>query len=703
MTTNTLSISNLLVGTIGVGLPNVRALAINKRDQSSSTLVEGKPPTKARRDREVGNTRVKHKNRLDDEPKGEFSHTFREEITSEVLQKAQNGRNVPQQIQIPNAAGQPSLILPLIDQWSLKDGRGPDVIIKKIELKSGLEHAQLYNNLSKDKSLLGIGKTTHPQNTEPIPIVNSRQIGLKEIPSKTSQIPFSTKIPPKQDESADRVQMPEGGPFAAKSFVNKQNGEGFVLQPLIRSHHGITVADAKLEDEHISNALDSRQTPTLSGEELKLQAVVARNGITSVSKEATIVSSFNTSGIQKIPPSNIEELTPRASVDTHSRVTSISEKDVIVSASTASGSQKAPQFIVEKLSPRSLIGADSEITHVIQKPAIAVKSVISSSQKVYEQNPDLSLVKGKPSELQLQPVGVVLRKSNLTAEQGVDNKTNPAQRDQVPPESSTEDRATAVRPRRPGTPQLSGSLADDMTEKGPDSSSNPGYQHLHRVQFQVSTGPIKGRDGSVSGNNNAGSSFGQILSGNNAATYIEDPISNFPEAVKTGNLQVKDLPNNESTSITKQVLESIQSSSSQQAETQQITIRLHPPELGKVFIKFEEQENQVIGLVEVSKAQTRYEVEQALPQIIQNLAGYGIQIKRLEVMLTDQNEQHYYGDESLQDGLFQQHHDLPEWDNPDSPGTLRDNDIGIVGNDRSYKDGVEPHVQITDTSINILI
>jgi hypothetical protein len=703
MATNTLSISNLLANTIGVGLPNVEPLVINKRDQSSSTLVEGKLPAKARRDRVVGNTQVKHKNRLNDEPTGEFGHTFRKEITSEIPKKGGNGRNELKRNQIPVAVGQPSVILPLIAQWSLKDGHGPDVIIKKIELKSGLEHAQSYNNLSIDKSLLGIGKTTHPQNTEPIPIVNSKQTVLKEIPSKTSQIPLSAGIQPNKDESADGMQTLEGRPFAAKGVVNRQNSEGFVHQPLVRSHHGITTTNGKPEDVLISKTLDSRQTPTLSGEELKHQAVVANSGITSVGGKAAIVSPFSASGSQKTLPFIIEEFTPQTFVDTHSRITSISEKDVTFSTSTASGSQKAPPFIVEELAPKALIGVDSEVTHVIQKPAIAVKSVVSNSQKVYEQNSDLSLVKGKPSELQPQSVGVVLRKSQLTAEQGVDNKTNPAQRDQILPESSTDDKATAVRPGRPGTPQLSEPLPDVLTEKGPDSSSNLDYQHLHRVQLQVSNGTIKGRDGSVSGNNNAVLGFGQILSGSNAATYIEEPISIFPEAVKTGNLPVKDLPNNVSASITKQILESIQSSSSQKAEIQQITIRFHPPELGKVFIKFEEQENQLTGLVEVSKAETRYEVEQALPQIVQNLAACGIQIKRLEVVLTDQNEQHSYGDESLQDGLFQQHHDLLKGNNPDTHETLGDNDISIVRNNSSYKDGFEPHVQITDTSINILI
>ena len=621
MTTNMLAISNMLAGTIGAGPSHAEPLAIKKRNQSSSTSIEDKPLTKARKNETVDNTHVKHKNRINDEPTNEFSHTFRKEITSEVSQKAKNSRNTIKQNLIPNAAGQPSVIQPLIAQWFLRTGNGPEGIVNKVELKSEPEHAQLFNNLSKDKSLLRAGKTAKPQNSEPIPIVNSKQIGLKEIPPKTSQIPLSTEIPSSKNENANRMQMPEGRPLPTRSPDNEQNGEGLALQPLIRAHHGITTANKKPEEVPVSNTFGSQQITFLSGEGLK---------------------------------------------------------------------------------PQVLVNAVGEMISFIKKPIIAGKSVVPVGRKVPLSNPNIPLVQGKPSGLQPQPVGIGLRKSPLTAEEGVENRTHPAQQGQILPEASTDDKATAVQSRRSGTPQFTEPLADDMTEQGQNSSGNMAYQHLRRAQLQVSAGPIKGRNSSVS-NNSAESGFEQILSGNNAAAYVEEQTSAFSEVVKTDNLPTQVLLSDVSASITEQILESIQSSSSQQAGTQQITIRLNPPELGKVLIKFEEQENKIIGLLEVSKAQTRYEVEQALPQIIQNLSDSGIQIKRLEVMLTDQNGQQSYGDESLQDGLLQQHHDLPGESNPDSPGTLSTNHLGIVGNNSSYQDGLGPQMQITDNSINILI
>ncbi len=376
--------------------------------------------------------------------------------------------------------------------------------------------------------------------------------------------------------------------------------------------------------------------------------------------------------------------TLRPPIRAYHRMTTADGKPEDAPVSNTFGSQQKPALTGEGLKHQVLVDASGEISNVIQKP-VAGKPGVSVAQKKPLSNPDIPPVKGKPYDLRFQAVRIEPEKSPLIAENTVANKT------------------AASQPIRTRIQQFSGPPGKDVTEQGPNSPGNLADQHLRQVQLQVSAVPIKGRTGSVSNNSNAESGFEQILSGNNAATYIEEQTSIFPEAVKTDDLPTQTSPSGVSASITEQILESIQSSSTQQAGTQQITIRLHPPELGKVFIKFEEQENQLTGLVEVSKAQTRYEVEQALPQIVQNLADCGIQIKRLEVMLTDQNQQNSYGDELLQDGLFQQHHDLPEWDNPDQPGTIDANEPGIFENSISYQDSVEAQMQITDNSINMLI
>jgi flagellar hook-length control protein FliK len=391
-----------------------------------------------------------------------------------------------------------------------------------------------------------------------------------------------------------------------------------------------------------------------------------------------------------------------ANIRAQNRITTANGKPEAVPVSNAFGSQKTPPLVDKGLPPQVLVDNDSELTGVSKQPAIAGKSVVPDSQKVPEQNPNLPLVQDKPSGLQPKAVGIGLRKFPLTAEEGVDNRTNPAQQGQILPDALTDDKATAVQPRRPGTPQLTELLADDGIKQGDNFPGKPASQELRHPQLQVSTGQIKGR-GSSASNNNSDSGFEQILSGNNAAAYIEEQSSAIPNTVTTDNLPAQTSSSDVSASITEQILESINSPSSQQAGTQQITVRLNPPELGKVFIKFEEQDNQITGLLEISKVQTRYEVERALPQIIQNLADSGIQVRRLEVMLTNQNEQQSYRDELLQDSSFQQYHDLPERGNPDNHDTVATNESDIFGHDGSYWGNLEPQMQITDNSINILI
>jgi hypothetical protein len=358
----------------------------------------------------------------------------------------------------------------------------------------------------------------------------------------------------------------------------------------------------------------------------------------------------------------------KALVDVNNNIITVSEKPAVVPTSNALGSQKTRPLTVEGLTPKALVDTDSGITTASNKPAIlADMQVIPDGRKVPEPNPSLPLVHNKASGRQPLPVRIDLDKSPLIAENVVENKDSAGQ------------------PGQPGTQQLSESLADDFTGKGDNFTGKSVSQKLHNPQLQVSTGQIKGRGNSAS-NNNSDSGFEQILSGNNTATYFEKQSSPFPDTVMTDNQPTQASPSDVSASITKQILESIHSPSYQQSGTQQITIRLNPPELGKVFIKFEEQENQIIGLLEVSKAQTRYEVEQ-----------------RLEVALTDQGEQQPYRDESLQDGTFQQHHEFSQESNPDNHGVIGTNESVISRNNDNYQESLETDIHITDNSINILI
>ena len=89
--------------------------------------------------------------------------------------------------------------------------------------------------------------------------------------------------------------------------------------------------------------------------------------------------------------------------------------------------------------------------------------------------------------------------------------------------------------------------------------------------------------------------------------------------------------------IREQIEESIQSTL--QAGERQVVVRLNPPELGRVIIKFQERAGEIIGIFEVSKPETRVEIQQLLPEIIRDLADSGVQIKRVDVVMTNEQQQ----------------------------------------------------------------
>lgn len=202
-------------------------------------------------------------------------------------------------------------------------------------------------------------------------------------------------------------------------------------------------------------------------------------------------------------------------------------------------------------------------------------------------------------------------------------------------------------------------------------SDNAGIQKLNATQVQISNGQTRNRGSSTS--NNTNSNPEQILTPNGAQAPASEQSPHLAENAKPANPSGQTSPSDVSEDIGKQILESIHSSLSRQSGDRQITVRLNPPELGRVFIRFREQDAQVIGLLEVSRTQTRLEIEQALPQIIRNLADCGIQMKRLEVVLSDgeQSGQEGFKDQLLQNGGTEQQNTAypgPNGNDPDADG-----------------------------------
>ena len=152
-------------------------------------------------------------------------------------------------------------------------------------------------------------------------------------------------------------------------------------------------------------------------------------------------------------------------------------------------------------------------------------------------------------------------------------------------------------------------------------------------------------------------------------------------------------------SVGEQIQESIHSSF--RPGSQQIVIRLNPPELGKVAIKFAEQGDDITGLLQVDKPQTRDQIQQVLPEIIQNLADLGIAIKKIEVVLTNQQDQYTLKDQSSttgQDG-FSGQQSSPNSQSQANNATYNE----WLTNIENVTEFTESQMQLTDNSINMLV
>jgi flagellar hook-length control protein FliK len=251
-------------------------------------------------------------------------------------------------------------------------------------------------------------------------------------------------------------------------------------------------------------------------------------------------------------------------------------------------------------------------------------------------------------------------------------------------------------------PNLSNQSSKESIPAGNNISENKSVQKLNAASVQVISGQTKDQSNSTS-NKSPSQGFEQILSHNNSQTLITEQSSVPAKNAATANPQNQP-QNNASADIGRQILESVQSSMSRQGTEQQITVRLNPPELGKVLIRFQQQDNELTGLMEVNKTQTRLEIEQALPQIIRNLADCGIHIRRLEVILSNEQQpgQGTLGNQSLQNGGAQQQYSSNQGPSGNDSALSQHNEW-LSGNN-SYENLSEfQETFITDGSINLLI
>ncbi|UCC97899.1 MAG: flagellar hook-length control protein FliK [Phycisphaerales bacterium] len=258
-----------------------------------------------------------------------------------------------------------------------------------------------------------------------------------------------------------------------------------------------------------------------------------------------------------------------------------------------------------------------------------------------------------------------------------------------------------------GIQQTKAKLSDAHgKESAPDGSNAANARSsakLNATEVQVSDGQPRNRGRSAT-NHGPTQNFEQILTHSNPQGAITSQPAAAAAGARGANLPAQSLPGDVSADIGRQILESIQGSASQQGAERNIAVRLNPPELGQVFIRIQEQNTELMGVLEVSRTQTRFEIEQALPEIVRNLADCGIHVRRFDVVLSEQGrpEQEAFGGQSMQNNGPYEHDPADQGAWADEPDLSAMNEWSP--NNDSYDDFFEPQeALVANDSINMLI
>ena len=134
----------------------------------------------------------------------------------------------------------------------------------------------------------------------------------------------------------------------------------------------------------------------------------------------------------------------------------------------------------------------------------------------------------------------------------------------------------------------------------------------------------------------------------------------------------------------------------------EITIHLNPPQLGRVHIKFEQRDTGIVGVLNVERAETRAQIQQLLPAVIRNLQDSGIQLRRLDVNLSDNaSQQSFDRDDSNAGGGddWSGHNGYEQ----NAGGGNEQFHRWLTGTNSSGTMEQHQHISVADGSINMLV
>ena len=475
-----------------------------------------------------------------------------------------------------------------------------------------------------------------------------KQSGDSEQSSDKTQA--TTQTPETQDSTKPKIQQ---------TNTEKTSEENSTQTSLNETPAVVTIAQAQQTNEQamveqaVANEIQDTTTPLLSGESNtdvktiestaaespKPVNVIPETETETIPTQASQIQSEHTDSKTETPVNPPDNAIAQKTEDIIVENQTLKSETVISEQVTVSDSDQK-QSSAQVDAGNQQIKTDAPVTDATQvsSPENEIKTAVDLTTK---NNPETSTVDGKAPEITTNPQ-VIQAKS---PEQQIQQSNLDTDNDKSGPstEKQTDDKTTGIQTLS----QLSDNTNRENQNVRNDTSGDSAERKLNYIDTQISDNDIKDTGNSTANGNTTNE---QMLDSGTLQNSTIEQSSNIVDNTKIPESISQNQQNYTSADVGKQILESIHSSMSRQGEDQQITVRLNPPELGSVVIKFQEQDNQLTGILEVSKSQTRFEIEQALPQIVRDLADSGVQIKRLEVVLSNQQD---LGQETLREQLMQ--------------------------------------------------
>jgi len=292
---------------------------------------------------------------------------------------------------------------------------------------------------------------------------------------------------------------------------------------------------------------------------------------------------------------------------------------------TAQEATTAPAAQVASTLPRGTRGTDAGIQSERMPGSPGYRVVNPAPQTEGQDAPVLD-----KSSLQAQPEAAAEKTGPIAVKTQAVNPQEAASPEALPkPEKSSQGEASEADGRQHGTSKpaavRSESLKTELAQPDGKDIPSAGPKETAAVVPELRVSPV----------GESGTSSPRLATQTQTQTSVDAPPARSPVQ-----------------SIGDQILDSMQASVTR--GDRQVLIRLNPPDLGTVMVRFQEQGEYLSGTLEVGNRETRREIENALPQVIRSLQEAGVLIRRVEVVTLDQPDRNSGGNHLSQD-VWQQH------------------------------------------------